>query len=166
MPTDAWFKTNPKVSAYVHPVIYDHLIRFKDERGISMSEAVTIILCEHFGIGGESEQLSLRSETLAAIQDLESKLSSLSEMVEQRLQELENVNSKSIEEELTSLEPRVKALEEVVQKQKTPQPPLPTPTSLPFVKASQVKTDKAAKKGSADQHNIFSDLGEFMKKFD
>ena len=46
MPTE-----NPKVSAYVPQPIYDHLLEFKSERGLSVSQAVTAILEDYFGLG-------------------------------------------------------------------------------------------------------------------
>ena len=44
MPTE-----NPKVSGYIPQVVYDHLMQFKSERGLSVSQAVTAILEEYFG---------------------------------------------------------------------------------------------------------------------
>ena len=46
MPTE-----NPKVSSYVPQAIYDRLLAFKSERGLSVSQAVTAILEEYFGLG-------------------------------------------------------------------------------------------------------------------
>ena len=46
MPTE-----NPKVSGYIPQVVYDQLMQFKSERGLSVSQAVTAILEEHFGLG-------------------------------------------------------------------------------------------------------------------
>ena len=46
MPTE-----NPKVSAYVPQPIYDHLLAFKADRNLSVSQAVIAILEEYFGLG-------------------------------------------------------------------------------------------------------------------
>ena len=46
MPTE-----NPKVSGYIPQVVYDQLMTFKAERGLSVSQAVTAILEEYFGLG-------------------------------------------------------------------------------------------------------------------
>ena len=46
MPTE-----NPKVSGYIPQSVYDQLIKFKAERGLSVSQAVTTILEEYFGLG-------------------------------------------------------------------------------------------------------------------
>lgn len=46
MPTD-----NPKISSYVPQAVYDQLMTFKASRGLSISQAVTAILEEYFGLG-------------------------------------------------------------------------------------------------------------------
>ena len=47
MPTE-----NPKVSGYIPQVVYDQLMQFKSELGLSsVSQAVTAILEEYFGLG-------------------------------------------------------------------------------------------------------------------
>ena len=46
MPTE-----NPKVSAYVPQSIYDRLLEFKAERGLSVSQSVIAILEEFFQLG-------------------------------------------------------------------------------------------------------------------
>lgn len=51
MPTD-----NPKISAYVPQLVYDTFKQFQDERGISMSQAVIVILAEYFGIQQELKE--------------------------------------------------------------------------------------------------------------
>ena len=45
MPTE-----NPKVSGYIPQVVFDQLMQFKAERGLSVSQAVTTILEEYFGL--------------------------------------------------------------------------------------------------------------------
>ena len=46
MPTE-----NPKISAYVPRNVYDHLLAFKSDRGLSVSQAVIVILEEYFLLG-------------------------------------------------------------------------------------------------------------------
>ena len=46
MPTE-----NPKVSGYIPQAVFDQLMQFKSERGLSVSQAVTAILEEYFGLG-------------------------------------------------------------------------------------------------------------------
>ena len=45
MPTE-----NPKVSGYIPQAVYDQLMSFKAEHGLSVSQAITAILEEHFGL--------------------------------------------------------------------------------------------------------------------
>lgn len=45
MPTE-----NPKISAYVPQVVYDRFKEFKDERGLSFSQAAIEVFAEYFGI--------------------------------------------------------------------------------------------------------------------
>lgn len=92
MPTE-----NPKVSAYVPQAIKDRLTQFREERSISESQAVTIILAEYFGM---TEVLGRSPDgaggiTLAGMQAIEVKLASFMELVEGRLKALENSQNKS-----------------------------------------------------------------------
>ncbi len=86
MPTD-----NPKVSGYVPQPIYDRLIEFQKERKISISQAVTVVLAEYFGVNHQVDQASLGGVTLAQIHSLEQTLSNFIESVDQRFQQLEAV---------------------------------------------------------------------------
>jgi hypothetical protein len=46
---------NPKISGYVPQAIYDKVMHFKTTRGCaSVSQAVTAILEEYFGLGAEN----------------------------------------------------------------------------------------------------------------
>ncbi len=45
MPTE-----NPKVSGYIPQAVFDQLMQFKSDRGLSVSQAVTAILEEYFGL--------------------------------------------------------------------------------------------------------------------
>jgi hypothetical protein len=88
MPTD-----NPKVSAYVPQLIKDRVTQFRQEQGISESQAVTIILAEYFGLN----QLLVRSPgesavggvTLARMEATEQRLTTLTQTLEDRFRQLE-----------------------------------------------------------------------------
>lgn len=51
MPTEEWFKENPKVSAYISPDLNERLNEWMKKRGIKkVSQALTVILEEHLGV--------------------------------------------------------------------------------------------------------------------
>ncbi len=72
---------NPKVSAYVPQSLKDRLKEFREERAISESQAVTIILAEYFQmpevLGRSLEGSSVGGVTLARMEALEEKLATL-----------------------------------------------------------------------------------------
>ena len=73
MPTD-----NPKVSGYVPQAVYDRLIQFKDKQGVSVSQAVTIVLAEYFEIETEIDApVPVGGVTLARMEALEHQVSEL-----------------------------------------------------------------------------------------
>jgi hypothetical protein len=81
---------NPKVSAYVPQSVKDRLKQFREERNISESQAVIIILAEYFQMSevlGRSPERAVGGVTLARMEALEKKLADFSELVEHRLQE-------------------------------------------------------------------------------
>lgn len=86
---------NPKVSAYVPELLKERLTQFREERGVSESQAVTIILAEYFQIpevlGRSPEGLILGGVTLARMEALEEKVANLSETIENRFQKLEGL---------------------------------------------------------------------------
>jgi hypothetical protein len=83
---------NPKVSAYVPQVLKERLKQFREERDISESQAVTIILAEYFQIpevlGRSSEGGVVGGVTLGRMEALEEKLTDFAALVENRLQQL------------------------------------------------------------------------------
>lgn len=83
---------NPKVSAYVPEPLKERLTQFRESRGLSESQAVTIILAEYFQmpevLGRPSEGLTPGGVTLARMEALEQELASFAKSVEQRFQEL------------------------------------------------------------------------------
>lgn len=73
MPTE-----NPKVSGYVPQAVYDRLIEFKDQQGVSISQAITIVLAEYFGIETEVDApVAVGGVTLARLEALEKQVSQL-----------------------------------------------------------------------------------------
>ena len=48
MPTEEWFKENPKVSAYISTELNERLLKWMKQRGIrKVSQALTTVLEEH-----------------------------------------------------------------------------------------------------------------------
>ena len=77
MPTD-----NPKVSGYVPQAIYDRLIQFKDEQGVSVSQAITIVLAEYFEIETDIDvSASVGGVTLARLESLECQVKDLQKRI-------------------------------------------------------------------------------------
>ncbi|NET10558.1 MAG: hypothetical protein F6K09_10290 [Merismopedia sp. SIO2A8] len=87
MPTE-----NPKVSSYVPLAIKNRLTKFREQRNVSESQAVIIILAEYFGMEQEVRKVSEGTEvggvTLAQMQATEQKLSDLANVVEERFERL------------------------------------------------------------------------------
>lgn len=51
MPTEEWFKENPKVAAYISPDLNQRLLEWMKQRNIrKVSQGLTVILEEHLGI--------------------------------------------------------------------------------------------------------------------
>jgi hypothetical protein len=76
---------NPKVSAYVPQVLKDRLKQFTEERELSESQAVTVILAEYFGmnqvLGCSPEGSTVQGVTLAQIESLNSAIDGLADSV-------------------------------------------------------------------------------------
>lgn len=47
---------NPKISAYVPPVIYKKLKQFQNKEEITMSQAIVVILSEYFALKQEEKE--------------------------------------------------------------------------------------------------------------
>ena len=101
MPTN-----NPKVSAYVPQHIFGRFKDFYEERQLSMSQAVVVILSEYFQL---DEQVNHDSKLSSGL--LNDRLA----VIEQKLTNLENYQSESTSEllsEFRSLTTRVSSLEQ------------------------------------------------------
>jgi hypothetical protein len=108
---------NPKVSAYVPQALKDCVEKLAEERNISESHLLTIILAEYFQIpevlGRSPEMGSVGGVTLARMEALEQQFSNFAKSVEQRLQELAESINKSSELRVDQSRPK----EEVIDTQ-------------------------------------------------
>ena len=81
MPTD-----NPKISGYIPQLLFDRLKEFQNERGLSMSQAIAVVLSEYFGLEGfiKSSQSSVEvgGVSLERFQNLEGLVRELKEKVD------------------------------------------------------------------------------------
>jgi len=114
MPTDEWFRENPKVSAYIPKELNEKLSDWMKGRSIKkVSQALTTILEEHLGVV-QTKPITqpVRDDRLEA---LEQKFESLSQIV-QELRELveprEPAQTSNLEVVQTELFP-VKLTEEI-----------------------------------------------------
>jgi hypothetical protein len=95
MPTN-----NPKVSAYVPQPIFDRFKDFYEERQLSMSQAVAVILSDYFQLEGQVNHDSdlpsgLLTDRLAALEEKVVSLNSYqSEMIGEVLSEFRNLTSR------------------------------------------------------------------------
>ncbi|EAZ87941.1 hypothetical protein [Crocosphaera chwakensis] len=80
MPTE-----NPKISLYVPQHIYDRFIEYKDQSGLSMSQAGTVLLAEYFGleetIKDIREGVTIGGVTLNRVEKIESEIKELKEQI-------------------------------------------------------------------------------------
>lgn len=83
---------NPKVSAYVPQPIKDRLTKFREQRNLSESQAVTTILAEYFQMEQSTDSSGKVGQvggvTLGRMEVLEERLASFAASVERRLQQL------------------------------------------------------------------------------
>jgi hypothetical protein len=104
MPTDEWFKENPKVSAYIPQNLNEKLLEWMKGRSIKkVSQALTTILEEHLGVvqnkpiaeSGEGDRLEA----------LEQKLESLSQIVQELREPIQASIQRVVQTELFPVEP-------------------------------------------------------------
>lgn len=80
----------PKISAYVPRHLYDCFKAFCEERGVTMSQGVAVVLAEYFGLEQSVEHEKSTSGLLVErIEALEQKFAELNQSVETRLKALE-----------------------------------------------------------------------------
>lgn len=106
---------NPKVSAYVPQALKDCVEKLAEERNISESQLVTIILAEYFQmpevLGRSPETGSVGGVTLARMETLEQEFSNFAKSVEQRLQELAESINKSSEPQVDHSSPKEEVID-------------------------------------------------------
>lgn len=102
MPTDEWFRENPKVSAYIPKDLNEKLSDWMKDRNIKkVSQALTTILEEHLGVV-QTEPITqlIRDDRLEAI---EQELKNLSQIV-QELRESAQASSLEVAQEVVQTE--------------------------------------------------------------
>jgi len=104
MPTDEWFKENPKVSAYIPQSLNEKLTEWMKGRSIKkVSQALTAILEEYLEVV-QTEPITqpVREDRLEA---LEQKIESLSKVVQELREPIQTSSPKVIQTELFPVEP-------------------------------------------------------------
>ena len=104
MPTDEWFKENPKVSAYIPQNLNEKLTEWMKGRSIKkVSQALTAILEEYLGVV-QTEPITqpVRDDRLEA---LEQKFESLSRIVQELREPIQANSPKVVQTELFPVEP-------------------------------------------------------------
>ena len=80
MPTE-----NPKISLYVPQHIYDRFMKYKEESGLSMSQAGTVLLAQHFGLEATIKDIidgvTIGGITLDRVEKIENELRELKEQI-------------------------------------------------------------------------------------
>ena len=110
MPTDEWFKENPKVSAYIPHNLNEKLTEWMKGRNIKkVSQALTTILEEYLGVvQTESSTQPLRDDRLEALEQKFESLSqivqSLSQIVQEPREPAQASSSRVVQFELLSVE--------------------------------------------------------------
>ncbi len=92
MPTE-----NPKISLYVPQHIYDRFIEYKDQSGLSMSQAGTVLLAEYFGLEETvkdiREGVTIGGVTLDRVEKIENDIKQLKEQINNLVNQ-DKINSK------------------------------------------------------------------------
>ena len=104
MPTDEWFKENPKVSAYIPQSLNEKLTEWMKGRSIKkVSQALTAILEEYLGVV-QTEPITqpVKDDRLEA---LEQKLESLSQIVQELREPIQASRQRVVQTELFPVEP-------------------------------------------------------------
>jgi hypothetical protein len=103
MPTEEWFKENPKISAYISPNLNQKLSEWMKSRNIKkVSQALTTILEEHLGIV-QTEPITqpIRDDRLEAI---EQELKNLSQIVQELREPAQTSSLEVVQTELFPVE--------------------------------------------------------------
>lgn len=104
MPTDEWFKENPKISAYISPNLNEKLSEWMKNRGIKkVSQALTTILESYLGVNQDSPNIESSENDWSRMVD--QKLESLSEEMKSLTERFEKNNQRVVQTELFPVEP-------------------------------------------------------------
>ena len=104
MPTDEWFKENPKISAYISPNLNEKLSEWMKNRGIKkVSQALTTILESYLGVNQDSP--NIESSDNDRLRIVEEKLESLSQEVRSLTERSEKNSQRVVQTELFPVEP-------------------------------------------------------------
>lgn len=114
MPTDEWFKENPKVSAYIPKELNEKLLEWMQSRNVKkVSQALTVILEEYLGVAQKVVQTEPPTDTQPVeddrIETLEQKVENLSQVVQElreaiQASSLQVVQTEPIQETLPLLD--------------------------------------------------------------
>ena len=76
---------NPKISLYVPQHIYDRFMKYKEESGLSMSQAGTVLLAQHFGLEATIKDIidgvTIGGITLDRVEKIEDEIKQLKEQI-------------------------------------------------------------------------------------
>lgn len=104
MPTDEWFKENPKISAYISPNLNQKLSEWMKNRGVKkVSQALTTILESYLGVNQDSP--NIESSENDRLRIVEQKLESLSQEVRSLTERNEKNNQRVVQTELFLVKP-------------------------------------------------------------
>lgn len=104
MPTDEWFKENPKISAYISPNLNQKLSEWMKNRGVKkVSQALTTILESYLGVNQDSP--NIESSENDRLRIVEQKLESLCQEVRSLTERNEKNNQRVVQTELFPVEP-------------------------------------------------------------
>lgn len=104
MPTDEWFKENPKISAYISPNLNQKLSEWMKNRGVKkVSQALTTILESYLEVNQDSP--NIESSENDRLRIVEQKLESLSQEVRSLTERNEKNNQRVVQTELFLVEP-------------------------------------------------------------
>lgn len=105
MPTDEWFKENPKVSAYIPKELNEKLLEWMQSRNVKkVSQALTVILEEHLGVAQKVVQTEPPTDTQPVeddrIESLEQKFENLSQVVQELREAIQASSLQVVQTEL------------------------------------------------------------------
>jgi hypothetical protein len=98
MPTD-----NQRVAGYIKPQVYDRFIEFCEEKEITVSKGLNIIIAEYFGMEDDlDDRLQIGGVTLAEFEELKKKVNELSNILNNLQSDTLNQKAKEIIDDIPS----------------------------------------------------------------